>query len=378
MKILLLLIALLLPAAATAIQPPMPVAPVLAAVSYVLYDYTSNQILVSQNGDTRMEPASLTKLMTAYLAFDALKHGTLTIQQALVVQAAAVKSASGESRMLLKVGQSVSVDELLHGLVVQSGNDAAVTLAQNIAGSEAGFVDLMNKEAKRLGMNNTHYINSTGLKDAQHYSTAYDLALLAAALVRDYPQHYFLFGLRDYTYNNVTQANRNRLLWIDPYADGLKTGHTDTAGYCLIGSVKRDSRRLISVMLNASSDNLRATESQKLLNFGLQYYDAVRLYQKDQEVSNMRIWKGSDSHLKVGFRQDLFLSIPKGRQAQLKATMETRLPILAPVTIGQPMGMLKLTLAGKPYAEFPLQALESVSVANVFSRGWDSIRLLFE
>ncbi len=375
MKIILL--ALLLPLWAYA-QPQVPAAPILAAGAYLLYDYTSNQILVNQNGDTRMEPASLTKLMTAYLAFDALKRGTLTAQQNLVVPAAAVHSASGESQMLLKIGQTVTVDELLHGLIIQSGNDAAVTLALNIAGSEAGFVDMMNREALRLGMNNTHFVNETGLANAQHYSSAYDLVVLAAAIVRDFPQNYALFGQRNYTFNNVSQANRNRLLWLDPYADGLKTGHTETAGYCLIGSVKRDNRRLISVLLGAASDNLRATESQKLLNYGLQYYDAVRLYQKDQPVNSVRIWKGTDKQVKAGFRQDLFLSIPKGMQAQLKATMETRQPILAPITIGQTLGVLKLTLAGQPYAEFPLQALENVEIANVFSRGWDSIRLLFQ
>ena len=378
MNIILLLASLLLPATAFALPPQIPAAPALAAKSYLLYDYTSNQILVNQNGDARMEPASLTKLMTAYLAFDALKHGTLLPEQSLTVPVAAVRNISGESRMLLKAGQTVTVDELLRGLIVQSGNDAAITLALNIAGSEAGFIDLMNREAKRLGMDNTHFTNPVGLPDAQHYSSASDLALLAAALVRDYPQHYALFGLRDYTFNNVTQANRNRLLWIDPYADGLKTGHTETAGYCLVGSVKRDNRRLISVLLGAASDNLRATESQKLLNFGFQYFDAVRLYQKDQQVARARIWKGTKSHLKVGFRQDLFLTIPKGKFAQLKATMETRQPILAPVSSGQPLGMLKLALAGQPYAEFPLIALEDAPLANVFSRGWDSIRLLFE
>ncbi len=354
-------------------------APALSAKSYLLYDYTSGQVLVNQNADARMEPASLTKLMTAYLAFDALKHGTLSPEQNLTVHAAAVRNTgSGESRMLLKAGQSVTVGELLRGLIVQSGNDAAITLALNIAGSEAGFVDLMNREAKRLGMNNTHFANPVGLPDAQHYSSALDLALLAAAIVRDYPQHYALFGLRDYTFNNVVQANRNRLLWIDPYADGLKTGHTETAGYCLVGSAKRDNRRLISVLLGVASDNLRATESQKLLNFGFQYFDAVRLYQKDQPVTRVRIWKGTKSHLKVGFRQDLFLTIPKGKLAQLKATMETRQPILAPVSGGQTLGVLKLALDGKPYAEFSLVALEDAPLANVFSRGWDSIRLLFE
>ncbi len=352
--------------------------PQLAAKSYLLYDYTSSQILVNQNGDARMEPASLTKLMTAYLAFDALKHGTLSLKQKLSVPAAAVRNAGSESRMLLKAGQVVTVDELLHGLVVQSGNDAAITLAVNIAGSEAGFVDMMNKEAKRLGMNNTHFTNPVGMTDAQHYSSASDLAVLAAAILRDYPQHYPLFSLRNYTFNNVAQANRNRLLWLDPYADGMKTGHTESAGFCLVGSAQRDNHRLISVLFGADSDRLRASESQKLMNFGFQYFDVARLYQKDQPVTQLRIWKGTASHLGVGFRQDLFLSIPKGTFSQLKATMETHQPILAPVSSGQQLGVLKLTLAGKPYAEFPLLALDSVPLANVFSRGWDSIRLMFE
>lgn len=376
MKSIVLIVSLLLSATCLALPPQLPAAPVLAAKSYLLYDYTSNQILVNQNGDARMEPASLTKLMTAYLTFDALKHNTLSLQQSLTVPAAAARNVSGESRMLLKAGQAVTVDELLHGMIVQSGNDAAVTLALNIAGSEAAFVDLMNREAKRLGMNNTHFANPAGLPEAEHYSTAADLALLAAALVRDFPKYYPLFGLRDYTFNNVTQANRNRLLWLDPYADGMKTGHTETAGFCVVGSARRESRRLISVLLGADTDNLRATESQKLLNYGFQYFDAVRLYQKDQPVAQVRVWKGTESHIGAGFRQDLFLTIPKGQLAQLKAKLETRQPIFAPVASGQMLGTLKLTLAGKPYAEFPLVALDSVSLANVFSRGWDSIRLL--
>lgn len=377
MKPIFSLFFMLLPAFASA--EPLPLsAPLLAAKSYLLYDYTSNQILVNQNGDTRMEPASLTKLMTAYLAFDALKHGTLSLDQQLTVPAAAVRNKNDESRMLLKAGQSVKVDDLLHGLVVQSGNDAAITLAVNIAGSEAGFVDMMNQEAKRLGMNNTHFTNPVGLSDAQHYSSATDLAVLAGAIVRDYPQYYSLFGLREFTFNNVTQANRNRLLWLDPYADGMKTGHTESAGFCLVGSAQRDNRRLISVMFGADSDRLRASESQKLMNFGFQNFDAVRLYKKDQPVTQVRVWKGTESSLDVGFRRDLFLTIPKGTRAQLKATMETHQPILAPISSGQQMGVLKLTLAGKPYAEFPLLALDSVPLANVFSRGWDSIRLVFQ
>lgn len=378
MRSILLLAALLLPAAAPAAPATMPTAPLLSAKAYLLYDYGSNQILVNQNGDTRMEPASLTKLMTAYLTFDALKHKTLSPDQPLTVPASAVRTQGGESRMLLKAGQEVSVDELLRGLIVQSGNDAAITLAVNIAGSEAGFVDMMNKEAKRLGMNDTRFVNPVGLPDAGHYSSASDLAKLTAAIVRDYPQHQHLFALHDYTFNNVTQANRNRLLWMDPYADGMKTGHTETAGYCLVGTAKRNDRRLISVVLGASSDNLRATESQKLLNFGFQHFDLVRLYQKDQPVTRLRIWKGTERQIGVGFRHDLFLTIPKGRLAQLKATVQTRQPILAPITAGQQLGVLKLTLSDKPYAEYPLIALEGVPLANVLSRGWDSIRLMFE
>jgi D-alanyl-D-alanine carboxypeptidase (penicillin-binding protein 5/6) len=378
MRTILLSLCLLLPAAGLASPSLMPAAPLLSARSYLLYDYASNQVLVNQNGDARMEPASLTKLMTAYLTFDALKHKTLSLEQALTVPSGAVRTKGGESRMLLRAGQEVTVDELLRGLIVQSGNDAAIVLAVNIAGSEAGFVDLMNKEAKRLGMNDTRFSNPVGLPDAGHYSSAADLAKLAAAILRDYPQHQHLFALRDYTFNNVTQANRNRLLWMDPYADGMKTGHTETAGYCLVGSAKRNDRRLISVLLGASSDSQRATESQKLLNFGFQHFDVVRLYQKDQPVTRLRIWKGAESQIDVGFRNDLFLTIPKGKLAQLKATVQTRQPILAPVSGGQQLGVLRLALAGKPYAEYPLYALEGVPLANVLSRGWDSIRLMFE
>jgi serine-type D-Ala-D-Ala carboxypeptidase (penicillin-binding protein 5/6) len=377
MKLILSLLCLM-PALVSAQPVPLPEPPQLAAKSYLLYDYNSNQILVNQNGDARMEPASLTKLMTAYLAFDALEHGTISLTQKLSVPAAAMRASGGESRMLLKAGQEVTVDELLHGLIVESGNDAAIALALYIAGSEAGFVDMMNQEAKRLGMKNTHFTNPVGLSNAEHYSSASDLAVLAAALLRDYPQHYPMFSQRTYTFNNVAQANRNRLLWLDPFADGIKTGHTESAGYCLVGSAQRDNHRLISVMFGADSDRLRASESQKLLNFGFQYFDAARLYQKDQPVTQLRIWKGTDSLLDVGFRQDLFLSIPKGTYSQLKAKIETHQPILAPILGGQQLGVLKLTLADKPYAEFPLVALEAVPLANVFSRGWDSIRLMFQ
>ena len=372
-----LLILCLLPALASAQPDLLPAAPQLSAKSYLLLDYNSNQVLVNQSGDARMEPASLTKLMTAYLAFDAIKHGTISIREKLNVPNIAVRNQSDESRMLLKSGQAVSVDDLLHGMIVDSGNDAAVTLAVNIAGSEAGFVDMMNQEAKRLDMKNTHFTNPTGIPEAEHYSSAFDLAVLAAAIIREYPQYYPLFALRSFTFNNVEQPNRNRLLWIDPYADGMKTGHTESAGYCLVGSAQRDNHRLISVLFGANSDRLRAAESQKLLNYGFQHFDMARLYQHDQPVAQLPVWKGTESRLDVGFRGDLYLTIPKGTFSQLKANIETYQPILAPIMGGQQMGVLKLTLAGKPYAEYPLVALQSVPLANVFSRGWDSIQMMF-
>ena len=378
MKAIYLIFGLLLSAPSHALPAPAPVPPVLTAKSYVLYDYSSNQILLSQNGDARMEPASLTKMMTVYITFDALKRGTLKLDQSLTVPDAATRNTSGESRMLLKPGQVATVDELLHGLIVQSGNDAAVTLSSNLADSEASFVARMNKEAQRLGMKNSHFMNPVGIPDSQHYSSALDLAILASALIRDFPEYYPLFGLHDYTFNNVTQANRNRLLWLDPYADGLKTGHTETAGFCLVGSAKRDKHRLISVVLGADSDSSRASESQQLLNYGFQYFDTVRLYQNSEAVTRLRVWKGTEKQVELGLRRDLYLTIPKGQLASLKASIETHQPILAPIVSGEQLGTLKLTLSGKPYAEFPLFALDSVTLANVFSRGWDSLRLLIQ
>ncbi len=372
------LIALLFPLFAQAQLASLPPTPVLAAKSYLLYDFTSNQILVDQNGNERTEPASITKLMTAYLTFNSLRLNKLSLNQTVTPSEAALRAQGVESRMFLDKNKPVTIAELLRGLIVQSGNDAARVLATTLAGSEENFAKLMNQEAQRLSMNNTHYINATGLPHPQHYSSAYDTALLAAAIVRDFPEHYPIYSLREYQYNHINQANRNRLLWMDPYVDGMKTGHTESAGFCLVASAKRDQRRLISVVLGAASDNLRATESQKLLNYGFQNFESVRLYQKNEPVTSLRLWKGTESKVKVGFRSDLFLSIPTGQLAQLKATMETQQPLVAPIAGGQKIGMIKITLGGKPYAEYKLVALEPVPLANVFSRGWDSIRLLFK
>jgi len=352
-------------------------APDISAAAYVLYDESSGQFLLEKSGDIRREPASLTKLMTAYVVFDALGRGDLTPDEMLSVPAEALRQNGGEARMLLTEGQSVSVSDLLQGLIVQSASDAALTLAAHLGG-EAEFVAQMNTKARQLGLNATRFNNPVGWAEAGHYTTAHDLALLAGALHRDFPQHYPLFSQREFSFNNITQANTNRLLWIDPYADGLKTGYSRTAGYCLVGSATRGNRRLVSVLLGAPSETLRATESQALLNYGFQYFDAVRLYGKNQPVTHLRLWKGTENTVAIGFRNERFVTLPKGRKTQLKATVETRQPLLAPVSAGQPLGELKLTLNGQPYARFPLVALESVPLANVFSRGWDSIQLLLK
>ena len=377
MKFTLTILLALLPMLAQAEEPSIPPPPELAAKSWLLYDYTSKQFLAEQNANERIEPASLTKLMTAYLTYKAIAEDKFPLTQIVYPSADAADSQPDESRMFLDPHKKVSVDELLHGMIIQSANDAARELALLVAGSESAFAEQMNREAKRLGMNDTHFVNPTGLPDPQHYTTAHDLALLAAAIVRDFPQYYPLDSQREYEYNGIKQYNRNRLLWNDPYVDGMKTGHTESAGYCLVASALRDHRRLISVVLGTASNSLRASESQKLLNYGFRYFDAVRLYRKDQPVSSVRLWKGTERKLDLGFRQDLYLTVPKGMRPQLKATMETRKPLMAPVTRGEKIGTLEFTLNGKPYGKFPLEALENIPLANVFSRGLDSIRLLF-
>ena len=368
----LLALLLLLPAFALADIPPPPI----AAKAWLLYDYTSAQTIVSEKPDERFEPASLTKLMTAYLAFSALKQKALTPERAVPVSERARKAPG--SRMFIEPNKPVSVDELLRGMIVQSGNDACIALAEVIAGSEEVFAQMMNREAQRLGMKNTNFTNSSGLPDSQHYSTARDLGLLAVALIRDFPEYYPLYSLREYRYNNITQPNRNRLLWLDPNADGMKTGYTESAGFCLIGSSKRGARRLLSVVLGANSDNSRVQESQKLLNYGFQFYDAIRLYDKDQAVSTLEVLKGSENRLKAGFQHDFYVSVPRGLADQLKANLVSVQPLVAPIGIGQKVGTVKVTLQGKPLGEYPVVALENVAIAGFFGRTWDGMRLWFK
>ena len=353
-----------------------PAVPALAAKSYVLIDFTSQQTLAAVNDDARIEPASLTKLMTAYLTFAALKEKKLRPDQRVPVTERATRAVG--SRMFIDPRKPVTVDELIRGMIVQSGNDACIALAEAVAGSEDMFAQMMNREAKRLGMKNTNFVNATGLPDPQHYTTARDLAMLATAIIRDFPEYYPLYSTREFTYNKITQGNRNRLLWSDPTVDGMKTGYTENAGYCLITSAKRGSARLISIVLGTDSETARAVESQRLLNFGFQFYDSLRIYEKNQTVATLPVWKGADDKVKAGFANDLYLSLPKGQADKLKASIESLQPLLAPIDKGQRIGTMKLVLDGRPYREMPVVALETVPVAGMFGRAWDSLRLLFK
>jgi D-alanyl-D-alanine carboxypeptidase (penicillin-binding protein 5/6) len=355
---------------------PIPAVPPIAAKAYVLFDFTSGQPLVMHNPHERVEPASLTKLMTAYLVFNALKQKTIKPDQVVPVSERAWRAEG--SRMFIEPRKPVTVDELIRGMIVQSGNDACIALAEVIAGSEEIFAQMMSREAQRLGMKNTSFMNSTGLPHPQHYSTAHDLALLAAAIVRDFPEHYPLYSLREFRYNNITQANRNRLLWLDSTVDGMKTGYTENAGYCLVTSARRGERRLISVVLGTASESVRASESQKLLNYGFQFYDSVRLYEKNQPVATLQVWKGGSNSVRAGFTSDFYLTLPKGQADRIKASVESLQPLLAPISAGQQVGVMKLTLDGKPFRELPVVALEAVPLAGILGRGWDSIRLLFK
>ena len=349
--------------------------PPIAAKAYIVVDVLSGQTLAAASENERFDPASLTKVMTAYVVFGALRDGKLGAAQAVPVSAAAARAEG--ARMFIVQGQPATVDELLRGLIVQSGNDAAIALAEALAGSEEAFVALMNREAERLGLANTRFANASGKPVPGHQSSARDLALLTSALLRDFPEHYPLYSQREFTYNKIKQANRNRLLWTDPTVDGVKTGFTESAGYCLIASARRGERRLISVVLGTQSDTLRTSESQKLLNFAFQAYETRRLYRKGEAVATPPVYKGTKAAIALGFDRDVWLTLPRERFAGLNAVLETRQPFVAPLAVGEKAGIMKLTRDNAPVAEFPVVALDEVPVAGFLSRGWDSLRLLF-
>ena len=342
--------------------------------TYMLTDFQSGQTLVSQNSSKRVEPASLTKMMTAQIVFSALRQKRITLKQIVPVSEKAWRAKG--SRMFIEPGRPVTIEELINGLIVQSGNDASIALAEAIAGSEESFVHMMNKEAERLGMKGTHFTNTSGLPNPDHFTTAYDLTLLVSDLIRRFPEYYPLYSLREYTYNKISQANRNRLLWLDPNVDGLKTGYTKAAGYCLVASAKRNNRRLISIVLGAKSDSVRTMESQRLLNYGFLSYDTVRVFRKKQKVTTIKLWKGQQKTLRAGFNHDLYFSLPKGQASKLKATMEYKQPVIAPIKAGQKVGVVKFIFDGKQMGKYPLIALESIEKSGFLSRTWDEIQLL--
>jgi len=367
----------LLPLAASYAQP-IP-APTLSARAWILMDYATGQVLASHEADTRLEPASLTKVMTTYLVADALAQKTLSLQQPVTVSERAWRTQG--SRSFVPVNKGVSVDELFKGMVIQSGNDASVALAEAIGGSEDAFAAMMNRAAQRMGLKDTNFLNASGYFEGpapNHYSTARDLARLAAALMRDHPETHALHATKEYTYNGIRQYNRNRLLWADPTVDGLKTGHSNAAGFCLIATAKRGPRRLISVVLGTASEEARARDSLNLLNWGFTGFDAVKLYDKGQAISQLKVFKGAQNLVGAGFAEDFVVSVPRGMADKLSVQLVSRQPLIAPVAAGAVVGTLKLAVAGQPWGEYPVVALNAVPVAGFFGRVWDDLRLFFQ
>ncbi|MDA8383549.1 MAG: D-alanyl-D-alanine carboxypeptidase [Betaproteobacteria bacterium] len=379
----LLFVSLFATADAMAAPPPLPVvplpavpvipAPQLNATAYILEDYDSGQILAQYNPDMHAAPASLTKLMTAFITLSELSQHRLSLTQMMPVSVTAWKT--GGSRMFLSPNTQVSVHDLLLGMLVPSGNDAATTLAQDIGGTEAAFVQMMNEEAAQLGMKNTHYADATGLPEPDHYTTARDLATLARAIIGDFPQYYHLFGHKWFEYDNIRQPNFNHLLFMDPTVDGLKTGHTAEAGYCLVASAKRGGRRLISVVLGDPTDMGSMIDSENLLNYGFRAFDNVLAYRKGQAVAQLSVWKGTQSTVPAGLAEDVVLSLPKGEAHDLKASLTSRQPLVAPIAPGTRVGTLTLTLKGKALGSYPVVALKPVGLANFFGRTWDRMKL---
>jgi len=356
-------------------------APTIAARSWVLLDATSGQLIASQDPDARIEPASLTKVMTAYVVFEALRDKKITLDQMVNVSVRAWKVDGSSSKMFIDPATPVSIKDLLYGLMIQSGNDAAVALSEAVAGDEGTFVTLMNRDAERMGMKNTRFANPHGLPSPDNFSTARDLSTLAAHIIRDFPEFYKIDSIKEFTYNRIKQQNRNRLLWLDPTVDGMKTGHTESSGYSMIASAHRPNgpageRRLISVLSGANSDGTRTAESQKLLNWGFQNFDTVKLYAKGQAVATPQIWKGKQNTVKIGFNNDVLVTVPKGLAQKMKPVLERRDPLVAPLALNGRVGTLKMVVDGKPLLTLPVVALEEVPEASLFGRAWDSVRMM--
>ena len=356
--------------------PIVPAAPELAASSYLLIDANSGAVLVEHNADEALPPASLTKMMTSYIGSQEIKRGQIGQNDLVLVSEKAWRM--GGSKMFIKVGNQVPVIDLMRGIIIQSGNDASIALAEHIAGSEDAFADMMNGQAKRLGMTNSHFVNATGWPAEGHYSSARDLAILARAIIDDDPEeHYKIYGEKEFVWNEIRQPNRNLMLWRDSTVDGLKTGHTEEAGYCLVASAKREDMRLISVVMGTTSEQARAAETQKLLTWGFRFFETKTFYQPGQVISTARVWKGQQEQVDLGLQNGLQLTLPKGQLDRLEAGITMQTPIQAPIKAGDVLGQVEVKLGDEIVHSAPLVALSDVAEAGFVGRLWDSVRLFF-
>lgn len=358
--------------AATAL---IPSAPTVAARSYLVMDADTGKVILDEKADERFAPASLTKMMTSYIVEYELTKGNVSEEDLVLVSEKAWRTPG--SRMFIKEGTQVKLGDLLKGIIIQSGNDASVAVAEHIAGSESAFADLMNQHAQLLGMTNTHFANATGLPAEDHYSSAADMAILAKAIIQQFPQHYGIYSEKYFTYNKIRQPNRNKLLWRDRTVDGIKTGHTEEAGYCLVASAKRDGMRLISVVMGTSSEEARAQESQKILAYAFRYYRTHKLYNADEVLNSAQVWGGLQDSVRLGLGSELSVTIPRGQADQLEATLDVDKVIKAPVVAGQNYGVVRVMLNGEEVSAVPLIALEDVSEGGLLKKIWHSIMLFF-
>ncbi|MFV0543032.1 MAG: D-alanyl-D-alanine carboxypeptidase family protein [Marinicella pacifica] len=354
----------------------VPAPPQIAADSYVLMDYHSNRILMEKNSSARVEPASITKLMTAYVVFNEIKKGQLSLSDTATISEKAWRT--GGSKMFIEVDKQVNIEDLIRGMIVQSGNDASVALAEHIGGSEEVFASMMNKAAADLGMHNSHFKNATGLPEEDHYVSAYDVALLGQALVRDFPDLYHIYSEKEFTYNGIKQHNRNTLLWRDPTVDGFKTGHTESAGYCLATTSSRNGMRLINVVMGTESEKARADETQKMLNYGFRFYETHKLYPAGLKQATAEVWKGAAEEVPLGLADDLFITIPKGSYEQLQAGVDIPSQLEAPIQQGQVIGQLIIRLQDSVVAERPMVALSTIEQGGWWTRMVDGMGLWFK
>lgn len=354
---------------------PIPAAPKVAAKNYILVDANSGRVLAEKEADIQVEPASITKLMTSYVIYNELDAGRLSMDDMVTISEKAWRM--GGSRMYVEVDKQVSVHDLMKGLIIQSGNDATVALAEHIAGTERAFVDLMNQYAAKLGMTNTYFVNSTGWPAEGHLTSARDISKLALAVIQEFPEHYAWYKEKVFTYNNIKQYNRNKLLWSDDSVDGIKTGHTESAGYCLVASAVRSDMRLISVVLNTESEKSRASVSQSLLNYGFRFFETHKLYAAGEVLNRSRVWKGDSEKVSLGLLKDLYITIPRGSYGQLEAVMDVDANIVAPLDKGSQHGAVRVNLAEEEMLQTPLVALESVGEGSIFQIAKDHILQLF-